>query len=98
GSALVVGGSSSLTADSVNVVGGISGGAAISAKDGVYTGQDPIADPYADASYPPFSGCKYNNRSPQDPVTWDAGGVYCGGIKLNSGANVTLNPGIYYLD
>jgi hypothetical protein len=25
-------------------------------------------------------------------------GVYCGGMKLNAGANVTLNPGIYYLD
>jgi hypothetical protein len=25
-------------------------------------------------------------------------GVYCGGISLNAGANVTLNPGIYYLD
>src|SRR5262249_11751102 len=99
GSALVVGGSSSLTADSVNVVGGISGGAAISAKDGIYPGQDPIAAPYADASYPPFSGCKENNYSAQTlvPVPLDPG-VYCGGMKLNAGANVTLNPGIYYLD
>jgi len=24
--------------------------------------------------------------------------VYCGGIKVNAGANVALNPGIYYLD
>jgi Flp pilus assembly protein TadG len=97
GSALVVGGSSSITADSVNVVGGISGGAGISAKDGIYSGQDPIADPYADASYPSFSGCKQNNFSAQHTVTLDPG-VYCGGMKLNAGAVVTLNPGIYYLD
>src|SRR5262249_7279934 len=51
------------------------------------------------ASYPPFSGCKENNYSAQTlvPVPLEPG-VYCGGMKLNAGANVTLNPGIYYLD
>jgi Putative Flp pilus-assembly TadE/G-like len=96
-SALVVGGSGTISAASVNVVGGVSGQSSISATDGVHTGQPPINDPYADASFASFAGCQANNFNAKTTVTINPG-VYCGGISLNSGADVTLNPGIYYLN
>jgi len=97
GSALTVGGSGTISAESVNVVGGISGQSSITTTDGIYSGQGPINDPYADASYPSFSGCSQNNFTAKDTVTINPG-VYCGGIALNAGANVTMTPGIYVLD
>jgi hypothetical protein len=96
-SALAVGGSGTVSAESVNVVGGISGQSAISTTEGIYTGQKPINDPYVDTSFPSFSGCKENNYTVKETVTLTPG-VYCGGISLNAGANVTLAPGIYYLN
>ena len=96
-SALTVGGSANLSALSVGVVGGISGGAGITTTQGVATGQPPATDPYADATFPPFSGCTQNNYSEKKTVTLYPG-VYCNGMSLNSGANVTLSPGIYYID
>jgi len=96
-SALTVGGSGTISAQSVSVVGGISGQSSITTTDGISTGQSPIADPYADANYPSYSGCKENNYTAKTTVTLDPG-VYCGGLSLNAGANVTLNAGIYYMD
>jgi Flp pilus assembly protein TadG len=98
--ALVVDGSSTLTALSVSVVGGISGGSGITTTPTtgkITTGDPPSADPYANTSFPPFSGCDKNNFSSNTKGTLNPG-VYCGGINLNSKADVTLNPGIYYLD
>ncbi len=95
--ALSAGGSASITALSVGVVGGASGASNIITQDGLFTGQQPIGDPYVDASIPSFSGCDQNNFKAKSTVTISPG-VYCNGISLNAGANVTLNPGIYYLD
>jgi hypothetical protein len=50
-----------------------------------------------------LSGCDHNNYHTTNTETLNPG-VYCGGMQLNVGpgnsgsANVTLNPGIYYLD
>lgn len=96
-SALTVGGSARLTALSVGVVGGISGTADITTTQGIVTGQSPVADPYASASFGSFSGCSHHNFSAKTIVTIGPG-VYCGGVSLNAGANVTLNPGVYYID
>jgi hypothetical protein len=94
--ALTVGGSAALTALSVGVVGGISG-SSITTTNGILTGQAAIADPYASVTFAAFSGCDQHNYSEKNTATINPG-VYCGGIKLNAGANVTLSPGIYYLD
>jgi Flp pilus assembly protein TadG len=96
-SALTVGGSGTINAQAVNVVGGITGQSSITTTDGIATGQSPIADPYADANYPSFSGCKENNYTAKTTLTLDPG-VYCGGLSLNAGAVVTLNAGTYYMD
>jgi hypothetical protein len=90
-------GGATLSARSVSVVGGISGASSITTTDGTTTGAAAASDPYASASYPSFSGCDHHNFSSKATETIDPG-VYCGGMSLNAGANVTLNPGTYYLD
>lgn len=96
-SGLVVGGSSSLSALSVNVVGGISGNSNISTTQGVIKSAATISDPYAKVDPGSFQGCDHTNYSAKSTVTLDPG-VYCGGMQFNAGANVTLNPGVYYVD
>jgi len=96
-SALTVGGSSRLTADSVSVVGGIDGEPNITSMQNINKGVAPISDPYAGATFPAPSGCTKRNFSAHDQVSLSPG-VYCGGMSLNAGANVTLSPGIYYID
>lgn len=95
--ALTVGGSATVTALSVGVVGNLTGASNITTTQGVRTGIGAVADPYVDAAYPAFSGCTQQNFNAKTTITINPG-VYCGGINLNAGANVTLTPGIYYLD
>src|SRR5262249_8079765 len=64
---------------------------------GIYTGAGATGDPYSSVPDPSFSGCYQHNFSSHSTVTIDQG-VYCGGIQLNAGANVKMNPGTYYLD
>ena len=101
-SALTVGGTSRLSAYSTYVVGGCgtstcSSISNISVTNGIETGTTPMADPYAGTASGSYSGCAQHNFSAKSAVTIDPG-VYCGGMALNAGANVTLNPGVYYLD
>lgn len=95
--ALNVGGSASMSALSVSVVGNISGAANITTTKGITTGALAVSDPYASTNYPSYEGCDYNNITEKNTATINPG-VYCNGLKLNAGANVTMNQGIYYLD
>jgi Flp pilus assembly protein TadG len=95
--ALSIGGSSTLATSFVGVVGGISGTSNITATHGTVTGYHSVSDPYANVSPPSFSGCDQHSYSTHGTATLSPG-VYCGGISLGAGANVTLQPGIYYLD
>jgi Flp pilus assembly protein TadG len=95
--ALSVGGSSSLSALSVGVVGGVSGATSITTTNGIKTGIGAVSDPYVNDSFLPPSACTQNNFSAKNTVTIDPG-VYCGGMSFNANANVTLNAGIYYID
>ncbi|HWP25226.1 MAG TPA: pilus assembly protein TadG-related protein [Xanthobacteraceae bacterium] len=94
--ALVAGGSSNLSALSVGVVGGISGSNNITTTQGIYTNMPaPVADPYANDSFPaPPSSCQ--NQAPIHSTKTLSPGFFCG-LTLNSDANVTLDPGIYYI-
>ena len=96
-SALVNGGSATINAESVNVVGNISGGAGITTTSGVNLGVSPTTDPYADVPEPAVGSCDYNNKTYKTTVTINPG-VYCNGIQLNAGAVVTMNPGVYIID
>ena len=95
--ALVNGGTASISAESVNVVGNVSGGAGITTTNGTNIGVSPATDPYANVPEPTFSGCDFNNKTYKTTVTINPG-VYCNGIQLNAGAVVTMNPGVYIID
>jgi hypothetical protein len=95
--ALTAGGSAQIAALSVGVVGNLTGSSNITTTQGIKTGIGAVADPYANASFAAFAGCTQQNFTAKDTVTISPG-VYCGGMKLNAGANVTLSAGIYYLD
>jgi hypothetical protein len=94
---MTVGGSAKLSALSVGVVGGISGTAGITTTEGISSPVAPTPDPYSKTDVPFFSGCAAHNYSSKKTETINPG-VYCGGMQLNAGADVTLNPGIYYID
>ncbi len=96
--ALTVGGSAKVSALSVGVVGGISPGSyGLTADFGIRTGIRPVADPYKDIEPPAPGACTAENYHTNTSETL-VPGVYCGGIAVHSGATVTLNPGVYYLD
>jgi Flp pilus assembly protein TadG len=96
--ALTAGGSSNLSATMIGVVGGVSiSGSNVTTTEGIRTGMPQLADPYRDATFPPFSGCAQNNFTAKTTITISPG-VYCNGISVNAGAELTLSPGIYYID
>lgn len=95
--AVDVGGTARIEAHSVHAVGGIAGQSNITTTAGIHSRSGLLTDPYADLNYPTFFGCTQNNFKANSNATIDAG-VYCGGIIVNAGAVLTLNPGIYYLD
>lgn len=93
--ALVAGGSSSLTALSVGVVGGISSTNNIVTTLGITTGGGAVTDPYANSSFTAPSG-NCQNQSPLHNTQTLSAGFYCG-LTLNSDANINLSSGIYYI-
>jgi len=95
--ALTVGGSATVTADFVGVVGGVASTTGITATNGIRTKISPVADPYADVAVPAYGACTATNYTAKDTVTINPG-VYCGGIGTNANAVLTLNPGLYILD
>jgi Flp pilus assembly protein TadG len=96
-SALTVGGSARVSALSVSVVGGISGQAGVTTTQGVQTGAPPMADPYASVQNPVPTGAVDNSCCSHGTATLDPG-IYKNGMKLVAGANITLNPGVYYIE
>ncbi len=61
------------------------------------TGTVPLADPYAEVPFPSSSPCDYNNvRIANNTVTLNPG-VYCGGLTVQAGAKIHLEPGIYVM-
>lgn len=96
--ALTVGGTAKISALSVGVVGGITpGSTGVTADMGIATGITPVEDPYKDVAAPAPGACSEQNFKATTSMTLSPG-VYCGGIAIHSGATVTLNPGIYYID
>jgi len=97
---LDVGGSATVSANQVGVVGDISGASDITAANGIRTGMRPIADPYANVSPPPEPSCSnakitVNSNGKNTSLS---PGCYSGSITVNAGATLNLSPGIYYLD
>jgi Flp pilus assembly protein TadG len=95
--ALTVGGSATVTADFVGVVGGVGSSSGITATNGIRTGISPVVDPYADVAMPIVGSCNEHNYTAKNTETINPG-VYCGGIGVNANAVLTLNPGMYIID
>jgi Flp pilus assembly protein TadG len=94
--AIDIGGGSSLTAAAIGVVGGVGSSAGLSPAP--ETGIGAVADPLAHLSPPDLAngGCDNPSRRVVGGGTVSlVAGVYCGGIEIYGGADVTFGPGIY---
>lgn len=75
----------------------------LTTTDGLFTGINPINDPYADVPVPtPHATCddnsKLNNPNTSRSVTGDGTWVFCKDVSMDTNGNnpvLTLNPGIY---
>lgn len=91
-----------ITADFVNIVGGLSQGFLSGLGNGttLNTGSYALGDPYSglytanSVQTLQSSSCNYTNKSVTSTATLSAG-TYCNGLSIN--ANTTLNPGVYVI-
>jgi Flp pilus assembly protein TadG len=93
-SALIVSGSGVLQAPLVGVVGGttINGGGSSPPSTGIAA----FGDPLAWVAEPTVGAC--TSYHVQNLTGTIYPGLFCGGIKINSGANVTFMPGTYIIN
>ena len=87
--------SGTLSAPTVDIVGGYSG--PINSPK-ITTGVKPVSDPlfYVPAPSWLLGSCDYINKKISSGTVTLSSGVYCGGITI-TGGQVTLNPGTYIL-
>jgi hypothetical protein len=95
-SALTVSGGGTITAPLVGVVGGtsINGGGSTPPATGIAQFGDPLAY-IAPPSFDPSSCSSF--KATTAGATMNPG-TFCGGIKIDAGATVTFNPGLYIID
>ncbi|MEO1703124.1 MAG: pilus assembly protein TadG-related protein [Pseudomonadota bacterium] len=56
-----------------------------------------VSDPLIARPKPTVGGCTYNNRQITGQTVTLTPGVYCGGLTVGSGSNVTFGSGIYII-
>lgn len=96
----------SLDIDCLWTAGGISGSENITTDcASPVEGAGQVDDPFASLDVPTFSGCDYDpaGNKAYKPKAADSTdtlseGVYCGGIEISAGENVTMTEGIYIID
>jgi Flp pilus assembly protein TadG len=96
--AAVTTGGSTLAASRFEITGGTSGGGFIG---DVRLGTPPQPDPLRHIPEPAMSGLSDQSNGPKHYSNGNrtiAPGVYHGGISITGQANVTMQPGIYYMD
>jgi len=101
GPALDVSGTTTITANMVGVVGSISGASNITATNGVRTGIRPVSDPYASFTPPACSTyvsspVRINSNGKANSLS--PGTCYSGGVTVQAGYTLNLDPGVYYFD
>lgn len=96
--AVTIGGSASLEADGLRMVGDYceNGNPTLDLDESAISGAGAISDPYADLSDPSYGGCDKNNYKAKNTQTLTEG-VYCNGLTINANADITLEPGTYYI-
>jgi len=104
--ALVLNGSAQINANAAFISGDytMGGHASLNTTAGTHTGVAPANDPYSDLQIPGYQGCDQTNFSLTggQSKTFTAGSsgvmVFCNGLSLTGGSQVTLNPGTYIID
>jgi Flp pilus assembly protein TadG len=96
-SALTVSGGATVTASGVNVVGSsnINGGSTVTPSP--TNGASVTPDPLASLAAPSVGNCDYTSVKISTKVSLSPG-VYCNGITINAGGDVTLASGNYILN
>ena len=71
----------------------------ISTGEALETHQPAASDPYADVAVPSYSGCGNGTNVAYNWGNWVlTPGVYCNGVSFQNSANVTMQPGVYFVD
>jgi Flp pilus assembly protein TadG len=99
--AVSVSGNAAVTAYSIWTAGGVSqdGSSTLSLTEPARMRMWAVQDPYADETIPsPLGACKANNLSLKNTTQTLQPGVYCNGLDIGAKAQITLAPGIYYID
>lgn len=98
--AINITGSSTVVAESLWSAGGYyaGGSADIQLNKPAMTNMWALPDPYKDVSVTPPSGCDYTNKKAAAGASTLSPGTYCGGLDFGSKADVTLEPGTYYIN
>jgi hypothetical protein len=99
--ALSLSGGAQLNAQSASVSGGssITNGAALNPSSALKTSQPTVSDPYGGVAMPTYSGCANGTGKSYSTGTWTLSpGVYCNGVSFTNSANVTMNPGVYFVN
>jgi hypothetical protein len=106
--AVSMNGNPSISTAAAYIAGSVSG-SGLTATDGIFTGVNPIGDPYADVSVPwpspkpnasTGANCNQNNFSGGGTISASStkAYVFCNGIKITGNATLNLCPGIYIVD
>ncbi len=93
-----IGGSSILTADSLWSAGGILDSGATTLARPPISDAWALDDPYANLTVSGMGSCAVTNPPNYNSTMTLNPGRYCGAVKFGAQANITLQPGTYYID
>ena len=97
--AVIMDGGSEWDAQKVTITGNyVESGGEIDASEGVEVNFSSQNDPYLLVDIPSFSGCSGGTALEITSDTSLMPGVFCDGLTIRNGAEVTLNPGLYIID
>jgi hypothetical protein len=103
--ALSVSGGATINAKAAYIVGGpsVASNSHLNTTSGVFTGIQPMNDPYANVAIPSYSGCDQNNfkltgNQSQTLAPSGANYVFCNGLDLEGTSTLTLGAGTYIID
>ena len=97
-SSINIGGSSVLTAESLWSAGGVQDAGSTTLVRPPISEAWALEDPYKNLTVGAMGGCVVTNPPVYNSSTSLSPGRYCGDVKFGAQANITLQPGTYYLD
>ncbi len=96
-SAGTITGSGNVTASNIFVGGKVTTTGTGKLSGTLYKGATPLADPLAALPVPTAPATKFTHTSFTNKTVTLSPGTYVGGIQISGNSNVTLLPGLYYL-